>query len=349
MMIVVIGTSHKTSPLWVREKAALSAVSLFDARKRMAAAAGLSGLLALSTCNRVEFYASLPEPCSSLDAVKAFLCAEYGLRPDDLSGFFYVKEGREAVTHFFGVAAGVDSMVLGESQVLGQVRQAVDLASQEGLLDSELSRLSARAELVAERIRRETCFCAHPVSVGSVAVEMAREFLGSLKNRTAMILGAGEMGIVTARALSANGVGSLMVANRTLSRAQEVAHHLGGRAVDYTELESQIAKVDILVASTSAPHVLLKKSMIRNIMESRLKRPLFIVDLSVPRNVDPQADELEKVTLVNVDGLQKTAEKNSQQRISELERVKDIIEAEADQMLASRDRKKMSLFELALG
>jgi len=349
MPIAVGGANHKSSPLWLREKAALSTIRLFDTRKRLFELDDIDELVVISTCNRVEFYVAGPDRDKLVPALGGFLMSEYCIRDDELNEYFYFASGEEAVERLFLVAAGADSMVLGECQVSGQVQRAFDQAREEGTLGHELERLSRSVDEVTKRIEAETDFGAGQVSIGSVAVEMARDQLGSLKNRAAIILGAGDMGIITARALSAHGVATILVANRTLSRAQEVAHSLGGKAVDYTELSSQIEKVDVLVASTSAPHVLIRKAMIERVMSKRPNRPLFIVDLAVPRNVDAAAGEVGNVTLMNVDDLQDVSDNNSKERVSELGLVKDVVKEEARRFLAGDKKPGMSLTDLAMG
>jgi glutamyl-tRNA reductase len=227
MPLVLSGANHKTSPLWLRERAALSGVSLFDTRKRLLGKPGISEVAVVSTCNRVEFYAAGPDSKDALKSLRLFLIAEYGLPAYEMDDYFYFREGSEAAAHLFTVVTGADSMVVGEEQVAGQVAKAFDHARQEGTMGPELTRLERAAKQVVDRVRRQTGFGSSPVSVGSVAVEWARSRLGSLKGRAAMILGAGDMGILTAHALSANGIASILVANRTLSRAQEVAHSIG--------------------------------------------------------------------------------------------------------------------------
>ena len=347
--IALAGTNHKTSPLWLREKAALSGVGLFDTRQRLVGTPGLSELVVVSTCNRVEFYAAGPSAGEARERLRGFVQAEYCGAEEEVDSYFYFAEGREAVRHLLSVAVGADSMVLGECQVAGQVERSFEQARQEGTLGPELTRLARAAAEVVERIQAETAFGKEPVTIGSVAVAMARDQLGSLKNRAAMVLGAGDMGILTARALSANGIGAILVTNRTLSRAQEVAHTLGGKAVDYTELAAQIEKVDVLVTSTSAPHVLIKKAMLERIMAGRPQRPLFIIDLAVPRNVDPEAGDLNRVTLINVDDLEDAAARHSQERRAELAKVEAIIAQETDRFCAAAAGPRLSLLDLALG
>jgi len=347
MPVVLVGTSHKTSPLWVREKVSLSGVRLFDTRKRLHSRRDIDELVVVSTCNRVEYYSSGRDCEACIQGLMSFLQEEYGFSAADMESYFYYLQGGEVARHILEVAVGADSMVLGETQILSQIHQGFDQAAAECTAGPELSRLRDAADNLVKRVREETRFHSQPVSVGSVAVEMARDFLGTLKNRSAMILGAGEMGILTARALSAHGIATILVANRTLSRAQEVAHSLGGRAVDYTELASQIAKVDVLVTSTRAPHVLIRKSMIENIMKERPQKPLFIVDLAVPRNVEHAANEIPEVTLVNVDGLQQTAKKNSKERMAELDKVRSLVEDEIEKFMNEKKPKGMSLMDLA--
>ncbi len=347
MPVVLVGTSHKRSPLWVREKVSLSGISLFDTRKRLHSWPDIDELVVVSTCNRVEFYAAGRDCDACIAALRGFLEQEYGFSSSEMEDNFYYYRGRDVARHMLEVAVGADSMVLGETQILSQIHQGFEQAASECTAGPELTRLCDAADNLVKRVREETRFHCRPVSVGSVAVDMARDFLTTLKNRSAMILGAGEMGILTARSLSANGIATILVANRTLSRAQDVAHSLGGRAVDYTELSSQIAKVDVLVTSTRAPHVLIKKSMIESIMNQRPKKPLFIIDLAVPRNVDHGANELAGVTLVNVDGLQETAEKNSQERMAELDKVRLLVDDEIEKFMREKKPKGISLMDLA--
>jgi glutamyl-tRNA reductase len=349
MSIILGGTNHKTSPLWLREKAALSGVSLFNTRKRILEREEFEEVVIVTTCNRVEFYGAGPDSLAAEESLKEFFRHEYRLTDEDLSSYFYFSRDKEAIRHVFTVITGADSMVVGESQISGQMQRSFEQARQEGTMGPEIERLANATVDVCKRVEVETEFSCGPVSIGSVAVEMAKEQLGTLKNRSTMILGAGEMGVLTARSLSAHGVGTILVVNRTLSRAQKVAHSLCGHAVDYTELEAQIEKVDVFVTSTSAPHVLIKRPMIDRIMEKRAKRPLIIIDLAVPRNVAHQVQAIKGVTLVNVDDLHKVASGNSKERMCELPVVKDIIEDETEKFRFDGKKKGMSLLDLALG
>lgn len=347
MSFVVAGTNHKTSPLWLREKAALAGVSLFDVRRRLFCLPGIQELTVIVTCHRVEFYTAGPEAEVMEESLRSFLSCEYGLGAEERDRFFYFLREREAAEHLFLVMAGADSMVLGEAQVTGQVHRGFELARQENLLGPELSRLIQAGLETVKRVKAETTFTSGAVTLGSVAVEMARDRLGTLKNRAAMILGAGEMGIVTARALSTNGIATILVANRTIGRAQEVAHKLGGKAVDYSELEAQIEKVDVLVTATSAPHVILKRRLAEEIMGRRRQRPLVIIDLAVPRNVDETISGLPGVTLVNVDDLCAAAQQNTLERLAQLPQVHAIVQEEAAALLAGEKTGRMSLLDLA--
>ncbi len=349
MAIILAGTNHKTSPLWLREKAALSGVRLFDARKRLQRAIQVDEVVVVTTCNRVEFYVAGGDDDLVVRDLRDFLKAEYEIDDEQVNRYFYFKRNGDAVGHLFMVSAGADSMVVGECQVAGQVCRSFAQAREEGTLGPETEKLARAASLVAERVKAETGFGQSPVSIASVAVEMARERLGGLKNKATMILGAGEMGILTARSLSAHGVATILVVNRTLSRAQDVAHHLGGRAVDYTELESQIGKVDVLVTSTSAPHVLVRKKTIEKVMASRPGRRLFIIDLAIPRNVDPEVAQVENVSLANVDDLREISQRNTRERVAELTKVNAIIEEEARRFTKEDRPQVMTLFDLPLG
>lgn len=334
MFVAVVGLNHKTSPLHVRERLA------FPTPARVAAAltavCGRPGVLEaaiLSTCNRTELYACLAdESCAELDA---FLHHTYGNR-EGLDAHLYHKMGDEAAHHLMRVAAGLDSMILGEGQVLGQVRAAMQMAEEAGTAGRVVSALFRHALAAGKRVRAETQIGRGAVSVSAAAVELAREIFGHLSGRSALIVGAGETGELTVRLLAEQGVSSIIVANRTLCRAHALANSLGGSAVNFDGLEDAMASADIVVSSTAATHAVIHKDQVQRVMRRRHQRPIFIIDIAVPRDVEPDVGRLENVFLYDIDDLQAMVQRSLSGREKEAARAEAIVREELEEFVAWR-------------
>ncbi len=329
MRLFVAGLSYKTAPVEVREKLVVQAARLrcYGCRFRLS---GLSEAVLVSTCNRVEIYGVSGWPAANA----ARLFRELGGEDFDFSPFLYVKEGREAVEHLFSVAGGLDSMVLGETEITGQVKQVYQAAQQAGLTGRVTNRLFQTALQVAKEIRTQTGVGRGSTSVGSVAVDLAeRIFDADLRDKTVMIIGAGKMGEACVRHLSKKGARSVLVTNRSFERAASLAQEFGGRAVPFDQLQAALAEADIVVSSTGCPHTILRRSDLATVMPARRNRPLFLIDIAVPRDIEADVQDLSGVYLYNVDHLEAIVRENVQMREKELARCQEIIRERAVALL----------------
>ncbi len=304
-MIVVVGLSHKSAPVDVREKFAASAEILPVVLARLAAKRELREVMFLSTCNRVEVFAAAEGPAeAAVSAIHGALAAHAGsTSPAELSPYLYEKSGDDAVRHIFRVAASLDSMVLGEPQILGQVKDAYDAAAAAGTLGNFLARAVNRAFTVAKRVRTETALGAGTVSISSVAVDLAKRIFGDLSAHSVLLVGAGEMAEAAAKSLG-KGAHSIRVCNRSVERAAALAATFGGGAAPLEALEDELRLADVVVTGTASRTFVLTKDLVKRAMKARKGKTLFIVDISVPRNVDPQVHEIDNVYVYNVDDLE---------------------------------------------
>jgi glutamyl-tRNA reductase len=337
-MIVVLGLSHHSSPVELRERFAFGEARIPAVLQLLRDQGIVDEAVILSTCNRVEIYAS-----TSLDSVKAFTelkeflvtCHDYR---DPLTDEIYALNEPQSVHHLFKVACGLDSMVLGETEILGQLKKAYDLALQHRHTGPRLNKTFQRAFNVAKHVRTETSIQRGSISVGSVAVELAEKIFSSLDDRHVMVIGAGDTGEKTARALLSRGAKSIIVANRSYDRAQALAAEFGGRAVNFDDWSSEFAQVDIVISSTAAPHPILNRAKLEPLMKLRKNRPLLLVDIAVPRDIDPEVNLMPNVYLYNIDDLQAIAEDYLKQRKEEIVRCEKIIVEKAKPLLGNPAR-----------
>jgi glutamyl-tRNA reductase len=331
MKLFVAGLSYKTAPVECREKLAVHASALRCHGCRLKLAGKLSEVVILSTCNRVEVYGVSEEVNGSVHRI----FRDLQTHPMDLSPYLYVKEGAEAVEHLLSVAGGLDSMVLGETEITGQVKQAYQAAQEARLTGRILNRVFQTALQVAKKIRTETGVGRGATSVGSVAVELAeRIFDKDLSDKTVLIIGAGKMGEACVKHLSKKGARSVLVSNRSFDRAQALAAEFGGRAVRFDECLSAMAEADIVVSSTGCPHVILNRDDIAGVMPARRNRPLVLIDIAVPRDIAADVQELGNVFLYDVDDLEVIVRENVRHREQELARCRGIIAAHVDELMA---------------
>ncbi len=327
--IVLVGLSHHTAPIEVRERVAFAngrlEVALQDLVRRPAVEEGVI----LSTCNRVEVMASGSDPEAIASVLPAFLADTHALPTGDLQGRLYTHRDREAVRHLFRVASSLDSMVVGEPQVLGQLKDQYAVAAASGASGRVLHRCFHKSFSVAKRIRSETGIAARAVSVGSAAVERACDVFDRFDDKTALLIGAGTMGELTARQLLAKGTGTLMVANRTFERAADVARELGGLAVPFERLVRMLPQAD-LVVSAAGGDVLLRVAQIEDALRERRGRPMLLIDLAVPRSIEPAVNDLDGVYLFDVDDLDGVIAENRGVRASEALRAEAIVDVEVD-------------------
>jgi len=342
MPIILAGVSHHRTPLEVRERLFFAPDAMPEWLDRLSRYNGLEERLILSTCNRVEVYSSAESFEAGVDAIRSFLSEARGAAAETLRSHLYVLRDEEAMRHLFLVASSLDSMVVGEPQILGQVKEAYRLAQESGHAGKNLSGLFARAFQVAKKVRERTAIGETPVSVSSVAVDLAKKIFGGMEGRTVLLLGAGEMAELAARHLAAQGASAILVANRTLARAQELAQSLGGRAVDYQNITAELAAADIVIASTGAPHIVLDRARVASALELRRDRPMFLIDIAVPRDVDPRVDELENVYLYDIDDLQSVVSANLKGREQEAEQGRLIVEEELRSFLRRRKAEELS-------
>jgi glutamyl-tRNA reductase len=322
MSILLIGLNHTTAPVELRERLYFSGAPLADLLGTLQGLPGVEEAVALCTCNRSEF---LTAGDDVRDAVMALLAEQAQVDLPTLISHLYCYEGRTAIEHLFRVACGLDSLVIGETQILKQVRDALDAACRQGTAGGQLIGLVQQAVAVGKRARSQTGISQGSFSIGHAGVEFARNLFPNLSQSPVLILGAGKISELTVRHLAAQGVQSIIVANRTHAHAVELAERLQGRAIHYHELEDALATVDILISSTGAPHLILHAETVARTMSRRNQRPLCLIDLAVPRDVDPAAGAIPQVHLFNIDDLQEVAERANASRRAAVPEVEAII------------------------
>jgi len=334
MKLSVTGLNHKTAPVEVRERLAFDDRSLAGALGELKSSAEVSEALILSTCNRVEVAVTTTDEADPRALVTGLLANSRKVEPGSLGPHLYHHEEREAVRHLFRVAASLDSMVVGEPQILGQMKSAYALAKAHGSLGGYLETVLTRAFSVAKRVRSETEIGQSAVSVSFVAVELAREIFGSLAGKKVLIVGAGKMSELAARYLHRSGANQIFVTNRTHDRAVEMAELFKGSVVEYNRFVSKLPEIDIVITSSGAPHYILLKEEMKHVIEVRRNRPMFLIDIAVPRNVDPKVNDLDNVFLYDIDDLQRVVDENRQGRLQHAGQAEQIISDEVDRMLA---------------
>ena len=324
--IVLLGVNHKTTPLAVREKLAMTGG--YEAPLALLRQLeGISEYYLLSTCNRVEILFTCRDPRRMRREVLDLLFAGNVTR-EEVANCIYTYENKEAVKHLFMVASSLDSMIVGEAQILGQLKEAFRHASEQKTSGLILNKLLHKSFSVAKRVRTETRIGASAVSISYAAVELGRKIFGELKGKRVMLVGAGEMAELAAEHLVAQGVGNVVVANRTLERAMKLAHRFNGKAVGLNELVQQLPQVDIIISSTGAGDLILHKKDVASIMRRRRNQPLFFIDIAVPRNLDPAINDLDNVYLYDIDDLNTVVEMNREQRDREAIKARRIVEEE---------------------
>jgi glutamyl-tRNA reductase len=333
MGIIVIGLSHKSAPIEVREKLNFSESSLPDALRKLMMYEGMRECLIVSTCNRVEIYASVNDSARGIDRIKQFISDYHKLSRDVLEQSLYVYPDAQGVRHTFRVASSLDSMVLGEAQILGQLKDAFDIALKAKTTSTILNKLIKKAISVAKRVRTETKLAEGAVSISSAAVELAKKIFGVLEGKHVMLLGAGEMAELAAQHLLGNGVKNIMVANRTFERAEELAKEFNGDAIRFEHFPDALVMVDILICATGAPHYVVSRDMVNRALKERRNKPIFMIDISNPRNIDPEVDKVDNVYLYDIDDLQSKVDVNAEGRAKEAEKAEEIVTLEVETYL----------------
>jgi glutamyl-tRNA reductase len=340
--LAVVGLNHRTAAVDLLERMTVPPAGLPKALHTLADREHLADIVLLSTCNRTEVYFRTTLFHPAVDDVRHFLAELAGLDPDSLAESLYTYHDDAAVAHLFGVAAGLDSMIIGEGEVLGQVREAWQAAEREGTAGQLLSRTFRHAIHVGKRARHETGIGRHAVSVSSAAVALATERLGSLVGRQVLVLGAGDVGEGMAVALAGAGVGGVVVANRSAARARQLARRVGGRAISLDEVPDALVHADVLLSSTGAPGVLIERGDIEVVMARRGDRALLVVDVAVPRDVDPGVGQVFGVTLLDIEALRALGEQSLQARRAEIGKVQVIITDELDRFRVERSAREVA-------
>lgn len=336
MPIIVAGLSHRTSPVTVREQFAFAEAAIPDALQALRASGAATEAVILSTCNRVEVYAVTDQSLAAAgcDALQRFLIENRKFQ-GQLNGEVYAHAEPASVEHLFRVACGLDSMVLGETEILGQLKKAYDLALQHKHTGGRLNKAFQRAFNVAKQIRTHTQIQRGSTSVGSASVELAERIFEKLDDKLVLVIGAGDTSEKTARSLMSRGADGLVVTNRTFEKAQVLATELGGRAIRFEDWEHEFEHIDIIISSTSAPGYVLDRARLQPLLRRRKFRPLLLIDIAVPRDIDPQVVTLENVFLYNIDDLQLIADDYLKQRQEEIARCEAIIRDKARELLAA--------------
>jgi len=331
MSLVLIGVNHKTAPIALRERIAISREDLPETTRALADIPGVSECMIVSTCNRVEFLAAVESPEADLTA---FLHNHFGIAPAELAPHIYDYRDQEAVRHLFRMAASLDSMVVGEPQILGQVKEAFAVARTAGTVAGQLEHLLQSAFAAAKKARSETGIGSNHVSIASVAVDMARKIFGSLQGRTVFLVGAGKMSELAARHLVQQGAGAILVTNRTYERARRMAEEFEGgvvpKVVPFENVYEAASEADIVISSTGAPHHIFRREHGQAFMQRRRNRPMFFIDIAVPRDVDPEMNKLDGIFVYDIDDLQQVAAAHMEARNREASDAETLIAGEVE-------------------
>lgn len=331
MNLIVAGLSHKTSPLEIREKLSFFSPELRTSLQAIVSLPHVYEGLILSTCNRVEILFSAKDTEKGIREVKNFLADYHQVSLGVIDPYLYFYTGKEAIRHVFRVASSLDSMVVGEPQILGQLKDAYRSALECETTGSLINRFLHKAFSVAKRVRTETNIASSAVSVSFAAVELARKIFNSLEDKKVLLIGAGETVELVARHLITNGIQEVSVANRTFERALDLAQEFGCRAISFDDISAYIPHVDIIISATAAPHYLITPDQILMALKTRKNRPMLMIDIAVPRNINPQINDIPNVYLYNIDDLEGIVENNKRKRQKEAQKAEGIIEAEKEQ------------------
>ena len=327
MTLALIGVNHKTAPIELRERIAISREELPETTRALASMPGVLECMIVSTCNRVELLAAIDSPDTDL---AGFLHRRFGLDPALLKPHIYERYDRDAVRHLFRVAASLDSMVVGEPQILGQVKEAFAIARASGTVAGQLEHLMQSTFAAAKKVRSETEIGSSSVSIASVAVDLARKIFGSLAGRTVFLVGAGKMSELAARHLVRQGAGAILVSNRTQERARRMAEEFQGRVIPYEKLYDASSEADIVISSTGAPHPIFRREHGQAFLHRRRNKPMFFIDIAVPRDVDPAMGKLEGIFVYDIDDLQTVAASHMAERSREASDAETLIADEVE-------------------
>lgn len=339
MNLIVVGLNHKTAPVEIREKLAFnSKEAIKEALREIIKQKGISEAVVISTCNRVEIYAYTSNVCNSEiqeqnyseEAIKNFLADFHKIERQNFEEYLYIHYDKKAVEHLFKVASSLDSMIVGEPQITGQVKEAYEIALSERTTSLILNHLMNRALFTAKRVRNETRIDENPVSVSYAAVGLIKKVFDELSKKSILLLGAGEMAELALKHLIGNGIKNVYIVNRTFERAKELAKEFNGVAVPFENLKEQLIKTDIVICSTGATNYVITEKMVKEVMPLRKYRPIFFIDISVPRNIEPACNDLDNVYLYNIDDLQDVVDSNLLERKKEAEKALSIVQEETE-------------------
>ncbi len=332
MTILTLGLNHNTAPVAIRERLAFPAERLRPALGQLVRLPEVEEVAILSTCNRTEFYCGTAN--ADLDKIVDWIAREQRLKREEFHPYLYAHTDEDTIRHMFRVACGLDSMILGEPQILGQMKTAYQTAAEAGTLGKTLSKLFHHTFSAAKKVRTDTAIGSSPVSVAFAAVRLAQRIFDTLKEQTAVLIGAGETIELTARHLHEQGIGEIIIANRTIERAHALAAQFNGFAIALSELPKHLAKADILVSSTASQLPILGKGSVESALKARKHKPMFMVDLAVPRDIEPEVGQLNDVYLYTVDDLRNTVEEGIRSRQEAAKQAEEIIDTEVDHFLA---------------
>ena len=326
--LILVGVNHKTTPVEIREKLAFTKGKIEESVDRLFNFPDIIEHTILSTCNRVEIYARANCQDSAIKSIKQFICDFHGLSLLELEDHFYSYRNKEAVEHLFRVSSSLDSMILGEAQILGQVKEAYSLARDLRSTGLVLNQLFEKAFSIAKKVREETGIAERSVSISSAAVELAQKIFDDLENHTVMLVGTGEMAELAAKHLISYGVKTVYVTSRTYERAANLARTLNGSALDFEAFKNELHRADIVITSTSAPNFIIKKEIVEKAIHERKNKPIFFIDIAVPRDIEPDVNDLENVYLYDIDDLHVVVSANIKEREKEAENAMNFISQE---------------------
>jgi glutamyl-tRNA reductase len=327
MMLKLIGVNHKTAPIALREQVAISREELPETTRALAATPGVAECMIVSTCNRVELLAAVDDDNTE---ISSFLSNRFGIQPEVLRPHLFELHDRDAIRHLFRMAASLDSMVVGEPQILGQVKEAFAVAKAAGTVSGQLDHLLQSAFAAAKKARTETGIGSNSVSIASVAVDLAQKIFGSLQGKTVFLVGAGKMSELAARHLVQQGAGAILVSNRTEERARTLAGQFNGRVIRFDQLYEAASEADIVISSTGAPLPIFRKEHGQAFLHRRRNRPMFFIDIAVPRDVDPEMNKLDGIFVYDIDDLQQVAAAHMEERSRQAIDAETLIAAEVE-------------------
>ncbi len=331
MNLILFGISHKTAPVEIREKYSITKKNNFDNKQ----------YIILSTCNRTEVYTTTCSPQETKNEIIRLLEVEY----EDLDYFYFLKD-KDVVVHIFRVASGLDSQIIGETQILGQVKHAYNKAKEFGMNNKYLDDLFKQAIEVGKLVREKTDISKGNISICSVAIKMIKTFFNEMENKKVLIIGTGKIGELVAQYLLKEKMSYIFVANRTYEKAKELAEKINAKAIKFDQLNKELIDADIVVSATASPHLILKKNVVEEIMKFREKK-LFIFDLALPRDVDPEIRNLKNVILYDLDDINLVVEENYKRRLKEAEKAEKIVKEEAEKIWQQLEKKLLSVVEQA--